>query len=128
MKCKKQFVIYFKNVPYTDNEWEQKENRKAESLRNCSPYASQRYKDFLLPSKTKPVHRQIYGGAAASELEAKLVCETAIEIRKAQQAEYFMYAPGHGFNLIVHMACKKRACRSILPRDLVWFDKLKGKK
>jgi hypothetical protein len=122
MKCKKQFVVYFKNVPLTNDEWEQKENRKARWLRDCSFFASRKYKDSLLPSKTKPVHRAICGGLAASELEAKLLCEAAIEIRKAQQAEYFMYAPGHGFNLIVHMVCKKRA------RELIWFDKLKKRK
>lgn len=84
-KQKTFFYTLFKNIPYTDEEWDREQQRR--QWITDHPTATPAYKARCKPLKNRPVHRWQYGPTAYSHEEAKKVCEKAMA-RGAQQAEY----------------------------------------
>lgn len=67
--------LVFKNIPYSDEEWE--------------------LMKYYAPRKTRPVRPIRYGGGVHSETEARRRCEQALA-NGAQQVEYSIYGDkGH---------------------------------
>jgi len=72
------FYTTFKNVPYSDEEWE-RANKWRAKLAQDNPTWAEKHPEDVEPLKTRPVHSFRYGHACFSHEEARKVCEQALE-------------------------------------------------
>ncbi len=101
------FNIIFKNVPYTDEEFERFEAQKRDSLRDY-PKMSASWRASCQPSKHRPNHPTVWHrGIVRSHEEAKAICEKGIAQLGAQRAEYFCG------EINVHKVCNNKLVWSV---------------
>lgn len=90
--------LVFKNIPYSDEEWELMDDYRRGAWSRLSRETQERilqkpsYRKYYAPRKTRPVRPIRYGGGAHSETEARRRCEEALE-EGAQQVEYAICGP-----------------------------------
>lgn len=88
-KHKTYFYTLFRNVPYTDEEWERENAHRQKLQDDARVYV--KYKEKYHVLKTRPVHRFRHGPSAHSHEEAKAICEKALAAG-AQLVSYTVYA------------------------------------
>lgn len=71
------FYTTFKNVPYSDEEWEQANQWRAKLAKEHPTWAERR-PEKVRPLDTRPVHSFRYGTTCHSHEEARKVCEQAL--------------------------------------------------
>lgn len=85
--------VFYKNMPYSDEEWE-RTNQWREKLRQDNPWYAARRPEAWKPLKHRPVH-PIKRDSAATQEQARKLCEKALE-QGAQMAGYSVYTGGIG--------------------------------
>lgn len=90
-KAKHHFYTVFKNMPYSNEEWEQTNKWRAEFRDRYSEWAA-RNPGEKLELKFRPAHSFKYGPTCHSHEEARKVCDKALE-DGAQMVSYTIYGP-----------------------------------
>lgn len=81
------YYTVFKNVPFTDQEWE-RDTEWRQRLQENWPKEEGEKRFFPLPLDKRPNHSFIHGPSGTSPEEARSLCEEAILSRGAQSASY----------------------------------------
>jgi len=110
------------NVPYTDKEWQEQNDRNVEHIRayeqrmtnaQIAKYKAsyERFKESCKPLKCRPVHRSIFGPRFKEKdmAKAEAWCQDMVFKRKAQQASFYDEYAIHTCN-----------------KSLVWITKVKN--
>lgn len=87
------FYTVFKNVPYTDQEWERENAHRAKLSE--SQWYREKHPGRCAKLDTRPSHAFRYGPTAFTHKEAQKICENAIKELKAQQVGYSVWGPHH---------------------------------
>ena len=85
------FYTTFKNIPYTDEEWERANAHRAKLAE--SKWYQERHPEECTAFETRPCHDFRYGPTVYSHDQARKECEKAILERKAQMVEYSVWGP-----------------------------------
>ena len=91
------FYTTFKNVPYTDKEWEREKKWRAERARREGKF------DWSQTLNHRPCHSFKYGPTVHSHKQARKVCEEALK-NGAQAVQYSAY---DRYNLVETWYCRK---------------------
>ena len=85
------FYTMFRNVPYTDQEWEQENTYRANLAKNHPTYC-ETSPHRCCPLDARPCHSFKYGPTYFSHKEARKACEEALENLKAQRVSYTVWS------------------------------------
>lgn len=89
MKQKTTFYVYFKNVPYSDEEWKRTNTWREKFRLENSRYVSLHPEQWVHLT-TRPCHSTKFGPVVYSHEKARKVCEEALHLG-AQMAGYSTY-------------------------------------
>lgn len=84
-KQKTYFYTLFRNIPFTDEEWEHQTKHREKLL--SDKRIAQTYKEKFPVLKNRPNHRWKWGSTGYSHEEAQAICEKALKAG-AQHVEY----------------------------------------
>lgn len=85
------FYTLFKNIPYTDEEWERSNAERHSQKSSLSQAYLDKHPEYFLELKQRPTHSFRHGPTVFSHEEARKVCETAFYKNKAQRVEYSVW-------------------------------------